>query len=79
MASGRTVKVAVIGTGLAGLTAAYLLAKACEGDQVNFEVHLFEKARDLTLQSFHQDLAMTHIGTYCRYGLCFNIPCQLRF
>ncbi|PPQ67386.1 hypothetical protein CVT25_005965 [Psilocybe cyanescens] len=37
MASGRTVKVAVIGTGLAGLTAAYLLAKACEGDQVNFE------------------------------------------
>ena len=39
----RTVKVAVIGTGLAGLTAAHLLKQECEGGDVNFEVHLFEK------------------------------------
>lgn len=39
----RTVKVAVIGTGLAGLTAAHLLKQQCEGNKVKFEVHLFEK------------------------------------
>jgi 2-polyprenyl-6-methoxyphenol hydroxylase-like FAD-dependent oxidoreductase len=39
----RTVKVAVVGTGLAGLTAAHLLTKQCEGNEVEFEVHLFEK------------------------------------
>lgn len=41
----RTVKVAVVGTGLAGLAAAHLLTKEREGDTVNFEVHLFEKVR----------------------------------
>jgi len=38
----RTVKVAVIGSGLAGLTAAHLVSQPCEGD-VEFEVHVFEK------------------------------------
>ncbi len=38
----RTVKVAVIGSGLAGLTAAYLLTSSKDAD-VEFDVHLFEK------------------------------------
>jgi predicted NAD/FAD-binding protein len=37
----RTVKVAVIGSGLAGLTAAYLLSRS--KSEVVFEIHLFEK------------------------------------
>ncbi|KAF7310496.1 hypothetical protein HMN09_00592100 [Mycena chlorophos] len=39
--SHRRVKVAVVGSGLAGLTTAYLLA--APQDDVDFEVHLFEK------------------------------------
>ncbi|KAJ6573970.1 hypothetical protein DFH09DRAFT_1276999 [Mycena vulgaris] len=46
----RTVKVAVIGSGLAGLTAAYLLA-ASQPDDVHFEVHLFEKTPTLGMDS----------------------------
>lgn len=41
----RVIKVAVVGTGLAGLTAAHLLTKECAGDDVKFEIHLFEKVR----------------------------------
>jgi succinate dehydrogenase/fumarate reductase flavoprotein subunit len=60
----RTVKVAVVGSGLAGLTAAYRLAKTpCIGD-VEFEVHVFEKVRHIRLSSsvlvspsFHRNLA----------------------
>lgn len=40
------VKVAIVGTGLAGLTAAYLLTQPMAKDkenEVKFEVHLFEK------------------------------------
>ena len=42
----REVKVAVIGSGLAGLTAAYLLTKPTPSQEsdVVFDVHLFEKA-----------------------------------
>ncbi|KAG6918686.1 hypothetical protein DXG01_012504 [Tephrocybe rancida] len=41
----RQVKVAVVGSGLAGLTAAHLLSKPAAGESdVEFEVHLFEKA-----------------------------------
>ena len=40
-----TVKLAVVGTGLAGLTAAHLLKRPLEGADVEFEVHVFEKVR----------------------------------
>ena len=44
----KTVKVAVIGSGLAGLTASYLLDQETQEitgqDDKNIEVHLFEKA-----------------------------------
>lgn len=43
----RTVKVAVVGSGLAGLTAAHLLTKPSEDDEIKFEVHIFEKVRAL--------------------------------
>jgi flavin-dependent dehydrogenase len=40
----RTVKVAIIGSGLAGLTAAFLLSSAnSESGDVEFEVHVFDK------------------------------------
>ena len=39
----RTVKVAVVGSGLAGLTAAYRLAQGSDHGDVHVEVHLFEK------------------------------------
>ena len=38
-----SVKVAVIGSGLAGLTAANLLTRPIQDSDVEFEVHLFEK------------------------------------
>lgn len=41
----RTVKLAVVGTGLAGLTAAHLLKRPHKGADVEFEVHVFEKVR----------------------------------
>ena len=39
----RTVKVAVVGSGLAGLTAAHMLGQGSSKTEVEFEVHLFEK------------------------------------
>ena len=53
----RTVKVAVIGSGLAGLTAAYRLSKSSCLDDVEFEVHLFEKVSPCLCQlEFADDL-----------------------
>ncbi|KAF9454942.1 hypothetical protein P691DRAFT_770043 [Macrolepiota fuliginosa MF-IS2] len=39
----RTVKVAIIGSGLAGLTSAWLLTRPLKTKDVEFEVHVFEK------------------------------------
>ncbi|CAA7260012.1 unnamed protein product [Cyclocybe aegerita] len=47
----RTVKVAVVGSGLAGLTAAYLLKKPLQEADVDFEVHVFEKASSIGMDS----------------------------
>jgi protoporphyrinogen oxidase len=49
----RTVKVAVVGSGLAGLTAAYLLTKPSEQNEVQFDVHLFEKVSHLFCGNKH--------------------------
>lgn len=44
MAPRRVIKVAVVGSGLAGLSAAYLLAKTqVASEDTEFEVHIFEK------------------------------------
>ncbi|KIY66805.1 hypothetical protein CYLTODRAFT_437293 [Cylindrobasidium torrendii FP15055 ss-10] len=48
----RTVKVAIVGTGLAGLTAAYLLTKHADEDaDVVFDVHVFDKTNTLGMDS----------------------------
>ncbi|KAJ3506168.1 hypothetical protein NLJ89_g7017 [Agrocybe chaxingu] len=47
----QTVKVAVVGSGLAGLTAAYLLKKPLHREDVDFEVHVFEKASSIGMDS----------------------------
>ncbi|KAI0074799.1 hypothetical protein K474DRAFT_1600937 [Panus rudis PR-1116 ss-1] len=46
-----TVKVAVVGSGLAGLTAAYRLGRTKRVGDVEFEVHLFEKADSLGMDA----------------------------
>ncbi|KAJ3758573.1 splicing factor, Prp19-binding domain-containing protein, partial [Lentinula raphanica] len=48
--SDEFVKVAVIGSGLAGLTAAYLLSGS-SSSEVEFEVHVFEKSSTLGMDS----------------------------
>ncbi|KAI0685260.1 splicing factor, Prp19-binding domain-containing protein [Cytidiella melzeri] len=53
----RKVKVAVVGSGLAGLTAAYRIAKTpCMGD-VEFEVHVFEKSNAIFARLSSQRVA----------------------
>ncbi|KAG2023210.1 hypothetical protein CC2G_000888 [Coprinopsis cinerea AmutBmut pab1-1] len=42
-----TIKVAVVGSGLAGLTASYLLGQPVQGQAKKIEVHLFEKASEI--------------------------------
>lgn len=52
----RIVKVAVAGSGLAGLTAAWLLTRPMKTEDVNFEVHLFEKADSLGMDAASMSL-----------------------
>jgi len=49
----KTVRVAVIGTGLAGLTSAYLLSEQAGGgqDEADYDVHLFEKSGRIGLDA----------------------------
>jgi microfibrillar-associated protein 1 len=52
----RIVKVAIVGSGLAGLTAAYLLNEPIDTEdwsreKVHIEVHLFEKVRSGSLNN----------------------------
>ncbi|KAF9535769.1 splicing factor, Prp19-binding domain-containing protein [Crepidotus variabilis] len=47
----KIVKVAVVGSGLAGLTAAHLLNNARESQDTQFEVHVFEKSSLIGMDS----------------------------
>ncbi|KAF8633938.1 hypothetical protein AX15_001122 [Amanita polypyramis BW_CC] len=55
--TGRIVKVAVIGSGLTGLTAAYLLTNPLEKGDTVFEVHLYEKESKIGMDSSSIDIA----------------------
>ncbi|TDL28936.1 hypothetical protein BD410DRAFT_781495 [Rickenella mellea] len=57
----RTVKVAVVGSGLAGLTAAHLVATSST-DDVEFEVHLFEKSAVLGMDSHSVSIPILQKG-----------------
>ncbi|GJE96788.1 FAD/NAD(P)-binding domain-containing protein [Phanerochaete sordida] len=58
----RTVKVAVVGSGLAGLTAAYRLAQGSDHGDVHVEVHLFEKAATIGMDSQSISVAVPGSG-----------------
>ncbi|CAE6429681.1 unnamed protein product [Rhizoctonia solani] len=51
MENKRTVKVAVVGSGLAGLTAAYLLANFHPQLDTEFDIHIFEKSSVLGMDA----------------------------
>lgn len=57
----RTIKVAVVGSGLAGLTSAWLLTRSMKKKDVEFEVHIFEKVQK----------AITY--SICGVGLNFSL------
>lgn len=56
------VKVAVVGSGLAGLTAAYLLSKELKGHAARYEVHIFEKASSLGMDAHSVSLSPEGVG-----------------
>ncbi|KAL1747345.1 hypothetical protein HDZ31DRAFT_32185 [Schizophyllum fasciatum] len=68
----RTVKVAIIGSGLAGLTAAHLLARTSKEGDVRFEVHLFEKADALGMDA--SSVSVPVPGTKGESDIRVNVP-----
>lgn len=58
----RTVRVAVVGSGLAGLTAAYLLAASHPENDIAFDVHLFEKAPTLGMDASSVSIGNAALG-----------------
>lgn len=72
----RIVKIAVVGSGLAGLTASYLLANLSTrrdvefplGDEVDFEVHVFEKVSLKALKLRNSIGAFSRNAAFCRSG-----------
>ncbi|KAF8323145.1 hypothetical protein DL93DRAFT_2147213 [Clavulina sp. PMI_390] len=53
----RDVKVAIVGSGLAGLAAAHLLSSANDSnDDVHFDVHIFEKASAIGMDAYSIDV-----------------------
>ncbi|KAF9015402.1 hypothetical protein BDQ17DRAFT_1536070 [Cyathus striatus] len=61
-----TIKVAVVGSGLAGLTAAYLLAQPLESGGTQFEVHVFEKSPTIGMDSASVSLPIPKSNEYQR-------------
>ncbi|KAI0344292.1 hypothetical protein BDW22DRAFT_1392747 [Trametopsis cervina] len=54
----HTIILAVIGSGLGGLTAAYRLARTPRGRDVEFEVHVFEKTSSLGMDAHSVSIAL---------------------
>ena len=73
----RVVKVAVIGSGLAGLTAAYLLSeKQVVEEEVEFEVHLFEKVRFSESLRTRLSMFFSLEGRHAGHGCLFHLFAQ---
>ncbi|KAF8337931.1 uncharacterized protein EI90DRAFT_3041067 [Cantharellus anzutake] len=73
----RVVKVAVIGSGLAGLTSAYLLSTTVDDTRTRFEVHLFEKDSvelrvDVPMRSFQGGYYPFLLALYTHLGVAFR-------
>ncbi|KDQ54926.1 hypothetical protein JAAARDRAFT_209119 [Jaapia argillacea MUCL 33604] len=62
----RKVKVAVVGSGLAGLSAAHFLSQSPSSDEVEFEVHLFEKSDTLGMDAYSVSLPIPNSDTQWR-------------
>lgn len=71
----RTVKVAVVGSGLAGLTSAHLLSVAKpRNEDVDVEVHLFEKADSLGLDAYSVSVEVPNVKTGKRSEWRVDVP-----
>ncbi|KIY47003.1 hypothetical protein FISHEDRAFT_46098 [Fistulina hepatica ATCC 64428] len=74
----RMVKVAVIGSGLAGLTAAHLLCSKANDircqDGVDFEVHLFEKNESLGMDASSISVPVPSLDAKDDHSIRINVP-----